>query len=164
MVDFEDNSNDRTDEPLNMTSMVDVVFILLAFFVLSTRFIDAEHDLAMSHTEQAVNQRGASSEDLPPQVTIRLWPGETNRMRVSIGQIELVGDQGDDAAVFAGITAKLEEINLPEVKVVIASHPDLAMSEVAKAVDAVMASPMRQLSLSRLGGDGETGVATPTER
>lgn len=133
------------DEPqLNVTAMVDMVFNLLAFFVLTTSF-GSERDVPVGAESRVERAATAQAGDLPDQIVIRLTPGgEGNAVRISIGQAVLLDDG------FGGITAKLSEIDLPRVPVVIAADRRVSVAQVAAAMDAVLASPMKRLSLSEL--------------
>ena len=50
-----------------MTSFVDVIFVLLSFFVLGTTFIAAERDFDLGYREGKLSP-GARSEDFPDHV------------------------------------------------------------------------------------------------
>lgn len=131
------------EDPVNVTAMVDVVFMLLAFFVMTSSFLAAEQDMAIAH-ERPTSPAGASSADLPASVVVKLEPLADGRVRVTIGQSTL----GADA--FDLITMSLKRIDLPQTPVVIAAHPRVTVAQVARAMEAVLASPMKRLSLSRL--------------
>lgn len=137
------------DEPheeltLQMAPMVDVVFILLAFFVLAARFEMPERDLGLGYREASL-AAGAQVADFPEAIPVVLQRrGE--HVAITVGQAVLVEDD------YGAIRAKLEEINLPEVPVTVLADPSLSVEQVARAMDAVLASPMRKLSVGRIGG------------
>lgn len=145
---------DPDDDVLNITSMVDVVFILLAFFVLSTQFIEPERDVAVAMRTVAAS--GAADEDLPESVTIRLHAAtgdEGEGVAIVMEQVRL------PAGDFGAITARLAEINLPQIPVVLAAEEGVSVAAVAGALDAVLASPMRRVSLAESAPSAGEGVA-----
>ena len=128
-----------------MTAMVDMVFILLAFFVMASRFNLPEKDFATGAAESSL-AGGATAEDFPSQIPVHLRRvGET--MSIAIGQNAPVTD-------LAALQAKLAEINMPEIVVLVLADPALSVEQVAAAVDAVLASPMKKVSLGLLAGEG----------
>lgn len=133
----------------NLTSMVDVVFILLAFFVLTSQFGGSERDIVVAHQPSSV-LGGSSDEDLPEQVTIHLaHDADTGATRLVVEQVELTPD------AFEGITALLREVNVPALPVVIAPGPDVSIQAVARTMNAVLASPMRRVTLVTSSPRGE---------
>ncbi|GMU20659.1 MAG: hypothetical protein AMXMBFR13_07560 [Phycisphaerae bacterium] len=130
------------DDPLTITPMVDVVFNLLAFFMLATQLLSAERDFGMGYQETTAVQ-GAAAEDLPSNVTVHLskTPGGVG---ITIGGVQLAEND------FQGLRARLTEINLPRTPVVLESDPSLSIEQVCRALDAVLASPMKEVSMSRM--------------
>lgn len=145
---FNAYTDEHDDDPINVTTMVDVVFILLAFFVLTSQFLSPERDVALGHEQQA-KTAGTSAEDLPDSVLVTLEPSEAGGALIRVGQQRLEENS------YAQLTGVLEEIDLPRATVVIAAHPSMSVEQVAAAIDAVLASPMKKLSLSRLAIDEE---------
>ena len=143
MIFDHEPSHEEEDELFQVTAMVDVVFILLAFFVLSVQFHGAERDLALGYAQTSL-PTGAALDDYPPEILVQLARGESGAVRIVVGQTILAEDG------FSDLTAVLDRINVPSIPVVIAADPQLTVQQVATAMDAVLASPMRQLSLSRL--------------
>jgi len=127
----------------HMTAMVDVVFILLSFFILASEFRRDERDVTMGHAEPQVLAAGAAAEDFPSRIQIRLRRAEED-VAISVGQARL--DPND----YAAIREKLTEINMPAIDVQIQADPNLSVDQVARAVDAVLASPMKKLSIAKL--------------
>ncbi len=145
-------SPENTEENLSfqMIAMVDVVFILLAFFVLSSTFDRPERDFAMRQSKAQALGEGALLKDFPTYIPVRIKPsGEA--VSIVIGQARL----GDDD--FTAITAKLTEINMPQLMVRIEADPNLTVEQVARVMDAVLVSPMKKLSVSRLAVSGRFG-------
>ena len=135
---------DESDEDLfQVTAMVDVVFILLAFFVLTVRFIGGEMDLPIGYTDPGP-VTGAAAQDLPSEVLVRIRPGAAGGLWIAVGESVLPEDGFDE------LTATLTHLNVPQLPVVIAAEGSLTVQQVARTMDAVLASPMRKVSLGRL--------------
>ena len=153
------NHDDR-EPTFQMTAMVDVVFMLLAFFVLASQFDQPERDVAMGYSEDAALPAGIRSEDLPSHIPIQLRRSGAG-VAIQIGQASLRDDD------FDGIQAKLSEINMPsigvrrrftaEYKLRILAEAELSVEQVTRALDAVLASPMKLVSLSKLEKTSSTG-------
>jgi biopolymer transport protein ExbD len=133
----------RESAVFQMTAMVDVVFILLAFFVMASEFRLPERDVTMGHGEARPLAEGAAAEDFPSSIPVRLRRGAAG-VRITIARARLADND------FDAIRAKLTEINMPAITVRIQAEADLAVGQVARAIDAVLASPMKKLSVSKL--------------
>lgn len=132
------------EDLLNLTSMIDVVFTLLAFFVITVRIFGVERDAAVG-AARAETAASLAAGDLPDSVTIRLV--ESSDAASSKMSIEIGGQRFDDSAA---ITQQLIDINLPNVPVIFVSAPTLTVEQVTGAVDAALSSPMRKVSLRAL--------------
>ena len=132
----------HNDEPFEMTAMVDVVFILLTFFIVSAQMFGDEHDIAM-HYQTAAQSQGLADGDLPPAVVITLQNLNAHTVGIRIGQQDI--QPGD----YSSITETLSKINLPQLSVIVQAQGNVLIAEVSKAIDAVLASPMKQVSLSK---------------
>lgn len=130
------------EDLLKAPAMVDVVFILLAFFVMATQFLLPERDFPMGYREVGAGG-GAVREDFPPVIQVQLRQTATG-VAITIGQARLP-DDGYDA-----IRGKLAEINMPAIGVLILAEPSLSVDQVARALDAALASPMKKVSVARL--------------
>ena len=133
----------RSDETIEMTAMVDVVFILLSFFVLATQFRLHELDFPMGY-ERATLVPGASAEDFPAAVPVSLRNTPAG-VAITVGRAALPDDGYDQ------LRAKLTEINMPSIPVTLLADPSLSVDQVSRALDAVLASPMNKVALSALG-------------
>ena len=149
----------HTNEPeedaedlLNLTSMIDVVFTLLAFFIITVRIFGVERDAAVGAAARAGAAQQLVKGDLPDAVMIRLTENGAAASKMSI---EIGGQQFDEPAA---ITRQLADINLPDVPVVFASSPNLTVEQVTGAVDAALSSPMRKVSMRALAPE-EVGSA-----
>ena len=139
----DEGPEEDAEDLLNLTSMIDVVFTLLAFFIITVRIFGIERDAAIGAAQRA--RAGLAKGDLPDAVLVRLleMPGGSERKMT----IEIGGQQFTEPAA---ITKQLGEINLPDVPVVVASAPNLTVEQVTGAVDAALQSPMRRVSLRQL--------------
>jgi len=140
-----DNEEDR-HPALQMVPMVDIVFQLLAFFVLSAQFRQfrqSERDFSMGYGESAPPGRAAAAEDLPTHIPVLLQRSGEN-VTITIGQARLPEND------FDAIRVKLAKINMPAMGVRILADADLSVDQVARALDAVLASPMRNVSIGKL--------------
>jgi len=135
---------EESEDLLNLTSMIDVVFTLLAFFIITVRVFGVERDAAIGAAGKAGGAAQLVKGDLPDAVMIRLVesPSAATKLAIEIG-----GQHFEDPAA---ITRQLSEINLPEVPVVFASSPNLTVEQVTGAVDAALQSPMKKVSLRAL--------------
>lgn len=133
--------SDNADRPsaFQMAAMVDVVFILLAFFVMASQFRLPERDFSMGYSRSGPPAEGAAPEDFPSHIPVRLRSCPAG-VAITIGQARL----GDND--FDGIRAKLAEINMPELGVRILGESRLRVGHIFDAVDAVLASPMKNVS------------------
>lgn len=138
---FASKTDWRGDDLFAMTSMVDVVFILLAFFVLSTRFVGAEHDVSLGG-ERLTATGTASVDDLPTVIVLRMTPTATGGAALHLEGASLPDDD------YQAITDRLIAINVPTMDVVIAADEALSVDQVARALDAALASPMKRVSLA----------------
>ncbi len=128
---------------IQMVSMVDVIFTLLIFFVLGSEFRLPEKSFPMGYNS-GQTLAGARLDDFPKTVRVALR-GQAQGVAIAVGQVDLGIDNYD------GIRQKLSEINMPEITVVVAADPKLSVEQVARAVDAVLASPMKNVALASLG-------------
>ncbi len=138
---FNRHTEEEPDELFQVSAMVDVVFILLAFFVLSVRFTGGERDLPLGYQEPS-QSAGAAAQDMPAAVLVKLEATRNGAVSIRVGDA-LLPDDG-----FEQLTALLRRIDLPSVPVVIHADADLSVQQVATGMDAVLASPMKRLSLA----------------
>ncbi|MCX5685244.1 MAG: biopolymer transporter ExbD [Planctomycetota bacterium] len=150
---FGRHEDDTSVIQLQIVPMIDIVFTLLAFLVMGTEVRRPERDFAMGYRQMTL-ARGATAQDFPAAVIVQLR-GTTEGVGITIGQARLPNDQ------FDAIRAKLAEINLPSLDVVIMADPSLTVEHVARAMDAALASPMKKVSVSRLGGPPQKTPAGP---
>ncbi len=138
---FDRHAEEESDELFQISAMVDVVFILLAFFVLSVRFHGGERDLPLGYRDVS-ESTGAAAEDMPASILVRMSPGNDGSVVLRVGDTAIQNNS------YEQLTALLKQINLPKVPVVIDADDTLTVQQVASGMDAVLASPMKQLSLN----------------
>lgn len=141
---FHRHIEEEDGELFQIAAMVDIVFILLAFFVLSVRFSGGERDLPLGYQEQS-QSTGAAAQDMPAAVLVRLNATENGAVAIRVGDAALSNNGFDE------LTALLRQIDLPSVPVVIEADESLSVQQVATGMDAVLASPMKRLSLADTG-------------
>jgi biopolymer transport protein ExbD len=149
---FGPHEDDTTVIQLQIVPMIDIVFTLLAFLVMATEIRAPERDFAMGYRQMQL-ARGAAAGDFPAAVVVQLR-ATAEGVAITIGQARLPNDQ------FDAIRAKLAEINMPGLDVVIVADPALTVDHVARAMDAALASPMKRVSVSRLGGPPGPRIAS----
>jgi biopolymer transport protein ExbD len=147
VMKFQTDHDATITEPFELPSMVDLVFILLSFFILATQLRILERDFTSGYQPQEVPQ-AVLAEDLPASIPVELRsvPGG---VAIRMGHSPLGINR------FDAIREALTEINLPATPVVLSADGALSVDQVARALDAVLASPMRNVSLSLLGGAAE---------
>ena len=143
------HDGETAEEMLRAPAMVDVVFILLSFFVMATQFALPERDFAMGHRRPGA-AAGAVREDFPSVIPVRLRRSGAG-VAITVGQARLADND------FDALRAKLTEINMPGIGVAFVADPDLSVGQVARALDAALASPMKQVSVARPAPAGAAG-------
>jgi biopolymer transport protein ExbD len=137
---------EKHEYDFQMTSFVDVIFVLLSFFVLGTTFSLSERDFDLGYRQSQLSP-GARMEDFPKNVRVELRR-QAEGVAITIGRAQLAAND------FDGIRAKLTEINMPSLEVLVLAEPDLTVDQVAKAMDAALASPMKKIAVSSLPKSG----------
>jgi biopolymer transport protein ExbD len=132
------------DELFQITPMVDMVFTLLAFFIMATSIGPQERDFGLGYQEAQLAP-GAEAGDFPIVVPIELR-AQDEGVAITVGRARLANND------FDAVRAKLTQINMPALSVVVMAEPGLTVEQVAAAVDAVLKSPMRRVSVAPLGG------------
>lgn len=138
---FKNQNEIENEEPFEMTAMVDVVFILLTFFIVSAQFMGNEHDVTMQH-QSSSPARGLVAEDLPPAIVITLSNLDPQTVGINIGQRQLLPNG------YTQITKILTQINLPQLPVMLQVDGDVIIQNVTHAIEAIMASPMKKITLT----------------
>lgn len=129
-------------DPFDLPAMVDVVFILLAFFVLTAAIVPLERDFAATATtDEGV---GEVTGVMLPSLEVRL-------VRVGDGVAITLGPSRVAVESFEDLTRRLDSLALASTQVVLTPDADVPMEAVMRAADAVLASAMPDLAIARLG-------------
>ncbi len=87
----------RQSISLQMTSMIDIVFLLLVFFILTFRIVAAEGDLSLAMPRQSA-AGPPPIDDLPITLTVQLEADDEGELsRLSIDGKVLEADDGETA-------------------------------------------------------------------
>ncbi len=146
-MNFNPLSQPEEGDWFQLAPMVDIVFTLLSFFIMATQLKLDEVDLGMGYRHQAAGLAQASV-DLPTSIPVQLRRTPAG-VGISVGRAQLKDND------FDGLRNKLAEINMPQLEVIVAGDPTLTVEQVARGLDAVLASPMKRLSLARLTTTGD---------
>jgi len=134
---------EREEPEINLTSLIDVVFLLLIFFMVSTTF--EQHALLQLDLPEAAT---AESEAVPDVVELII----TEDGQVYIGDEQLVDDRR--ATMQAAIAGRFEEN--PDAVLVIRADAEAPHRLVVRALDAAAAEGIRRVSIATVeegGGD-----------
>jgi biopolymer transport protein ExbD len=134
---FEDQFADE-DPGLNLTPMIDVVFLLLIFFMLASTFLDPERDINL---------------DLPKSSEAGTLAEETNDLVVNVmedGSTVIDGELLDDSGLMAALrqAAALD----PEMQVTIRGDRLTALQGIVKVMDYSGIAGLSNLAISTIDG------------
>jgi len=90
---------------LNMTSMIDIVFLLLVFFVMTFKIVELEGDFAVRMPLASDSSAVVDPTDLPLKLRLQS-DGEGNLSSIELNDISL----GNDAAAFDRLRANIVDI------------------------------------------------------
>jgi len=127
----------------NLTSMIDVVFLLLIFFLVATTYLDPERELDLD----LPRAESGSERDKPPQELV------LNIFRD--GRVALRGREVDGE----GLRAELERAAAsdPMTPVTIRGDAHVEHERVVAVMDACALAGLSNLSVGTLVGTGEAG-------
>ena len=127
---------DESDESAgpNMTPMIDVVFLLLIFFMVTTTFIQLEKEMDIELPEAA---SGDSGSDVLKEIVINLYPG---------GGIKV---EGKDYALddLATLLRRAASIN-PDQEVLIRGDGKAVVNELVQVMDICQSSSIVNMSIA----------------
>jgi len=128
------NSSTQTSE-VDMTPMLDVVFIMLIFFIVSTSFIK-ESGLELNRPS-ANNEGGENSQ------TVLISIGSGNNISIDAGNSSRVIDTN-------AIRANIERFKAanPDTTIIIKAHDASSAQMLVKVIDAVKASGIEKNKIS----------------
>jgi biopolymer transport protein ExbD len=128
---------------LNLTSMIDVLFLLIIFFMVATKFDEMERNI-----EVAVPEVGEAGDESPPHQPLVVTV-------LAEGKLELDGAP----VTFEQLTERLSATRTPlsEPSVVIRGDAQCAFQHVASALAACQQAGISDLGITvRLAGIGST--------
>lgn len=147
---FGRSSGNRTSGGRPFTSLIDVVFLLLIFFLLTLKVIAPEGDFTIQMPRAAANE-AAPEDPLPTEIRIRLVAGEDGSLvQLKLGMRELgrgpeafarLNREMDRLARFATVESPLE--------VEIAADYQLDYEHIVKAIGACSGRRDKQGKLIR---------------
>lgn len=99
MLRFKKDSREQTaDHRLQMSPMIDIVFLLLVFFVMTFRITSQEGDFALQRTEVGSNAQATITTNLPLVLKLDATPG---------GELIAMSLDGKPVASFDDLQARL---------------------------------------------------------
>ncbi|NBD95926.1 MAG: biopolymer transporter ExbD [Gammaproteobacteria bacterium] len=132
---------EREEEPeINLTSLIDVVFLLLIFFMVSTTF-ERQALLRLDLPEAST----AETESVPDIVEFIV----TDDGRLFVGDQELVDQR--QATVQAAIAQRFRES--PEAVLVVRADGEAPHRLVVRVLDSAAAEGIRRVSIAAVEGD-----------
>jgi biopolymer transport protein ExbD len=134
---------DREEPEINLTSLIDVVFLLLIFFMVSTTF--ERHSLLRLDLPEAAT---AETETVPNVIELVI----TADGRMFIDDSMLADDRR--ATVQAAIVERFA--NNPEATLVIRADAEAPHRLVVRALDAAAAEGIRRLTIAAVEEGGES--------
>ena len=131
---------------LNLTSMIDVLFLLIIFFMVATKFDEMERNI-----EVAVPQVAAAGEDLPPPQPLIVTV-------TADGRLDLDGKAVTETELSSRLAAARTPLTEPTV--VIHGDAKCAFQHVAAALGACRQAGITELGITvRIAGANNTGNA-----
>jgi biopolymer transport protein ExbD len=131
---------------LNLTSMIDVLFLLIIFFMVATKFDEMERNI-----EVAVPQVAAAGEDMPPPQPLIVTV-------TADGRLDLDGKAVTETELSSRLAAARTPLTEPTV--VIHGDAKCAFQHVAAALGACRQAGITELGITvRIAGANSTGNA-----
>ncbi len=85
------NKAEQEKQELNMTSMIDIVFLLLVFFVMTFKIVEMEGDFSIRMPLAGDSNAVTDATDLPLKLRMRATP-DGSLMSMSLNEIDLGKD------------------------------------------------------------------------
>jgi len=132
----------RTDDEaeINITPMLDIVFIMLIFFIVTTSFVK-EKGLDISRPTQAEEQLQQEEDNLPILVRIN-----------QLSSISIDNRRVEPDAVRANL--ERERAQNPSAPLIIAAHPDSETDSLVRVLDAANVVGIASISVATEVGGG----------
>ncbi|AKS42938.1 ExbD/TolR family protein [Wenzhouxiangella marina] len=126
----------RTEDEaeINITPMLDIVFIMLIFFIVTTSFV-REQGLDISRPTQAEEQQQQDEDNLPILVRIN-----------QLSMISVNNRQVEADAVRANL--ERERAQNPSSPLIIAAHPDADTNSLVRVLDAANVVGIASISVA----------------
>ena len=121
----------KPDSLLNMTPMIDIVFLLLIFFLLTTNFI----------TQEGINVNLPHAKSKSPQTQEEITIYITRE-----GNVYLKDEEVSEAQLYKGLKSLIEDD--PEKSVTIKADKQVILDAVVKVMDIVKTSGVGRLCIA----------------
>ncbi|HEX9792900.1 MAG TPA: biopolymer transporter ExbD [Planctomycetota bacterium] len=128
---------DNEEFTLNLTPLIDVVFLLLIFFMAATTFIDPEREIDL----ELPSSESGSSESAPHELVINVFED---------GRYSLAGRVVDEDALLAAL--KRAAIENPEVLIVIRGDRRVQHQFTVRVMDLCGQAGLAQLAVGTMEG------------
>ncbi len=130
---FGSNREDEDDEQINLTPMLDVVFIMLIFFIVTATFVK-EVGIDVNQPDE---DKPKTIDPEKKSIVVRI----SNRDRITISQREVD---------WASVRANIERLHAeaPEAPVVIQAHPESTTEAMIHVMDQARMAGVYNISLA----------------
>jgi len=130
-------SEELTDEvALNLTSLIDVVFLLLIFFMVATTFLDPERAMELDLPRA---ESGQARDELPEELVLNVFRD---------GRVSLGGREVDDEALRSSLESAARRN--PDTPVTIRGDAHVEHARIVSVMDACALSGLSNLSVGTL--------------
>ena len=130
--------NPEESATINLTSLIDILFLLIMFFMVSTKFSEREHRIALQIPKISQN---AALVPVPDKRVIKLYRN---------GVIEMDGQSVSLSQLSGALQSARRQY--PDLKVVVRGDGQITLDRVAEVVGAVKQAGVTGLDLAFLGG------------
>ena len=130
--------NPEESATINLTSLIDILFLLIMFFMVSTKFSEREHRIALQIPKISQN---AALVPVPDKRVIKLYRN---------GVIEMDGQSVSLSQLSGALQSARRQY--PDLPVVVRGDGQITLDRVAEVVGAVKQAGVTGLDLAFLGG------------
>ena len=130
-----DTATKQSEDEIDLTPMLDVVFIMLIFFIVTATFVK-EVGLDVNSPDKNANVKDADKQSIVVQVT------RNNRIMI----------RGHDVD-FRAVRANIERLHAenPDAPVVVQPHPDSSTETMVHVMDAARQASVYNVSIASAG-------------